>query len=263
MSSAATLLCIGGVDSSGAAGLDADREAADATGVKLHPVATAHTEQDSQSVHHLGAREPREWLAEARALLPDCDGLKIGLLPGPQHLLAAAELLSDLGDRPWVLDPLIESSSGFRFLDTRALGILREELLPLGPVLTPNLDEAALLVGADFDALASREQRVRAARTLVSAGAETVVLKGGHGREDPLLDLVARPGHEPFWIERPRHLGSRRGTGCRFATILAAHLAQGVEVTTAAQRAGSWVAQFMAADGGVQGTATKGAAEGP
>ena len=246
-----TLLCIGGVDSSTAAGLDADREAAESTGVRPHLVATAHTEQDERAVHTLGAREPEEWLAEARAALPQCEGVKIGLLPGPEHLLAAAELLGELGDRHWILDPVIESSSGFRFLNTRALGILREELLPMGPILTPNLDEAALLAGVEVGALVSRAQRVAAARNLVSGGAESVVIKGGHGGEDPLSDLVARPGHEPFWIERPRIEGSRRGTGCRFATVLAAHMALGVDVTQAAQSAGAWVASYVATSGGV------------
>ncbi|HIF40550.1 MAG TPA: hydroxymethylpyrimidine/phosphomethylpyrimidine kinase [Planctomycetes bacterium] len=250
MSADATLLCIGGVDSSGAAGLDADREAAESAGVKPTLVPTAHTEQDEQAVHALGARKPAEWLAEARAALPYCDGVKIGLLPGPEHILAAGELLGDLGDRHWVLDPVIESSSGFRFLNTRALWLLREELLPLGPVLTPNLNEAALLAGVELIALGSRNKRVAAARNLVSGGAESVVLKGGHGGEVPLVDLVARAGHEPFWIERERIEGSRRGTGCRFATVLAAHMAQGVGVTQAAERAGAWVASYVARGAG-------------
>jgi len=251
MSADITLLCIGGVDSSGAAGLDADQEAAEAAGVKPILVPTAHTQQDDQAVHALGAREPGEWLTEARAVLPRCDGVKIGLLPGPEHILAAVELLGALGDRHWVFDPVIESSSGFRFLNTRALGLLREELLPMGPVLTPNLEEAALLAGVESGALAAREKRVAAARNLVSAGAESVVLKGGHGGEDPLVDLVARAGHEPFWIERPRIEGSRRGTGCRFATVLAAHLVQGAGVTQAAGHAGAWVARYVATSGEV------------
>ena len=249
MSADITLLCIGGVDSSRAAGLDADREAAESVGVKPTLVPTANTIQDEQGVHALGAREPEEWLAEAQAALPRCDGVKIGLLPGPEHLLAAVELLGELGDRHWIFDPVIESSSGFRFLNTKALGLLREELLPLGPVLTPNLNEAALLAGVESVALASRDKRVAAARNLVSGGAESVVLKGGHGGENPLVDLVARPGHEPFWIERVRIAGSRRGTGCCFATILAAHMAQGVAVTQAARRAGAWVASYVATGG--------------
>ena len=121
----------------------------------------------------------------------------------------------------------------------------------MGPVLTPNLEEAALLAGVESGALAAREKRVAAARNLVSAGAESVVLKGGHGGEDPLVDLVARAGHEPFWIERPRIEGSRRGTGCRFATVLAAHLVQGAGVTQAAGHAGAWVARYVATSGEV------------
>ncbi len=247
MKSGSTLLCIGGTDSSGAAGLDADREAARAAGVRVLTVATAHTEQDAQAVHSLGARDPSEWLAAARAELGSCDGVKVGLLPGPEHIRAAVLLFGEIGDKPWVLDPLIESSSGFRFLNTEAMGLLREELLPLGPVLTPNLAEAAHLAGVAPSAMASRSTRWAAARNLLSAGAQTVVLKGGHGGEDPLLDLVARPGHDPIWIEHPRQPGSRRGTGCRFATVLAAHLARGSNATAAAQEAGTWVAQFVAA----------------
>ncbi len=255
------LLCIGGWDSSHGAGLDADREAAIATGVEVHLVSTANTEQNEGGVQELGARPAQDWLAEAAEYLPEVAVVKFGLLPGASHILAAAELIGGVGDRPWILDPLIASSSGYRFLDTRALGLLRETLLPFGPVLTPNLDEAAQLSGRRLGSGDLRSERWAMARNLLSAGANSVVLKGGHGAENPLIDLVARPGHRPDWIERPRQGagadhqaesqgvagGSRRGTGCRFASVLGAQLARGADLVAGATAAGDYVAQYVAA----------------
>ncbi len=242
----ARIVACGGVDSSHGAGLDADREAAQALGVQLLAVPTCHTVQDAQAVHALEEVPPRQWGEEARALLEGAAALKLGLLPGAAHLEKAARLVRELAPAPAVLDPVIAASSGRVFLDSDALDVLRDTLLAAGPIVTPNLPEAALLAGIDESELAQPAARVAAARCLVEVGAAAVVVKGGHGGEDPLRDLLLVAGGAPHWIERPRQAGSLRGTGCRFATALAGCLALGQGPEEATKRAGELVAARIA-----------------
>ena len=119
---------------------------------------------------------------------------------------------------------MASSSGGYRFWSERELVAVRDSLLVAGPILTPNLDELALLAWDDAQALAADpSRRVAAAERLLRAGVSAVVATGGHGPEDePSRDLVLRPGEEPVWIERVREPGPGiRGSGCRFATSLA------------------------------------------
>ena len=123
---------------------------------------------------------------------------------------------------------------------------MRDSLLVAGPILTPNLDELALLAWDDADALAEDpSRRVAAAERLLRAGVSAVVATGGHGPDnEPSRDLVLRPGEEPVWIERAREPGPGiRGSGCRFATALACALARGEGLVEAATAAGDYVAQ--------------------
>jgi hydroxymethylpyrimidine/phosphomethylpyrimidine kinase len=224
------LVACGGVDSSGAAGLDVDASTARALGVDLQVVATCYTEQDHCAVRSVVPVDPAAWVEEVRP----ADAIKFGLLPGPGHLRAAAALIRELGI-PAVVDPVVASTSGYVFLDEAALEVLREELLPAGPVLTPNLPEAQALTG-----LADREA---AAARLLELGARAVVLKGGHGPEpDQVCELILLPDAEPIWHTHPRLPGSLRGTGCRFATALAAGLAAGDSILGATQAATTHVA---------------------
>jgi hydroxymethylpyrimidine/phosphomethylpyrimidine kinase len=260
------ILVVAGHDPSGGAGVDADREAAVYMGAEARCVVTAWTRQDGRRVAALGARDPADWLSEARAELaaePPA-ALKSGLLPGASHVRALAVLIGELcgrsPDAPVVVDPVLAASSGEPFLDAAGIEALLLELAPLGVVLAPNLPEAARLAGVDLAALARDPRaggdpdagpRVRAAQALLARGAAAVVLKGGHGAEDPVLDLVLAAGAPPRWLGHARvahaQSGGLRGTGCRFATALAAGLASGLPLAEAAARAGEWVAERIAA----------------
>lgn len=239
------LLCVGGRDSSHGAGLDADRDAARVLELDLREVMTADTDQDSASVRWVAEVAPERWLAAARELAPSCAGLKLGLLPGAPHVRAAAALAREVAG-PVVLDPVLASSSGHVFLDTLAVEVLLAELLPACTVLTPNLPEAAALTGMEPDDLALPEGRIAAACALAALGASAVLVKGGHGAEDPVRDLVLSPPDGPLWLEHPRVPGTLRGTGCRFATAVAGLLARGERLVDAAARAGELVARRMA-----------------
>lgn len=247
------LLIVAGHDPSGA-GIDADLEAAAGLEIEAVPIVTARTDQDDRAVRSVGERDPEEWGREAsEAAREGVAALKFGLLPGVDHVRAARALVRRLRERGGaeirvVVDPVIRASSGGVFLDARAVEILRGELVAEGVVLTPNLAEAAELA-----CLATRElessfpARIEAARILLALGAAAVVIKGGHGREDPVRDLVARADGGYRWIERRRVPGiGLRGSGCRFATRLAGGLALGRTLEEAAEAAGEFVAAEIA-----------------
>lgn len=246
----APVLAIGGHDSSGGAGVDADRAAIEAAGGRALIVVTARTLQDAGGVRELGARAPEEWSREARAQLEaGARALKLGLLPGTEAVRAAAALIeSAAAGLPTVLDPVLAASSGTRFHDAQGVECLRAALLPLGLVWTPNLPELGELAGAPLEELVARPAaRQEAAAVLIEAGAAAVVVKGGHGREDPVLDLLLEAGGRVHRLEHPRGAGGGiRGSGCRFASHLAAGLASGRPLPAAVAAAGAWVGGLMA-----------------
>ena len=244
------VLCIGGTAPNGP-GLAADEEAVLAAGGRFACAATAHTQQDEAGVQELGARPGWQWRYEALAALAveNPGALKTGLLPGVEHLTELRGLLGqlrfDAPGLPWVLDPVVAASSGHVFLDAGALEVLLG-LLELGPVVCPNLGEAAALTGVALEVLVEDPAaRLLAAQRLLERGAEGVVLKAGHGAEDPLRELVWARGEGPRWLARPRVAGSIRGSGCRHAAHLATGLAKGLPLERAADEAGRWVASLL------------------
>ena len=248
------VLFIGGVDSSGHAGLDADRKAAVQFAVVGTFLASAMTDQD---LFHVRSVEERLlWHREAEEELvsggANVGALKFGLLPGVSSIIEAARLVARArhGARvvPAVVDPVISSTSGYRFWSDRELVAVRDSLLLSGPILTPNLDELGVLGWEDRDRLDdSEDARVRAATRLLESGVSAVVAKGGHGpRKERVRDLVLRPGDAPQWIERDREPGGTiRGSGCRFAAALACALASGEDLLAAAKSAGDHVAEAI------------------
>ena len=242
------ILIVGGVDSSGGAGIDADRDAARFFEVDTGFVATAFTDQDDAEVRSVGEVEPADWLEEARISGPAA-AVKIGLLPSSAAVRAAASLAQDRHGVPLVVDPVLASSSGFAFLDESGRAALVEELLPRGVILTPNLHEAATLSGVErASLLESLDARLEAALALIASGCSAVVLKGGHATTGEVVhDLCLARGERPHWFEHPRVGGARlRGTGCRFATGLAANLAAGRSLPDSVAATGGFVARRLA-----------------
>jgi hydroxymethylpyrimidine/phosphomethylpyrimidine kinase len=249
------LLIIAGHDPSGGAGIDADLSSVSDLAIEPSTVITAFTDQDARSVRAIGAREPSKWLAEALTLAaPGVSAVKFGMLPGEAHVHAGAHLVRVLRESasvppPVVVDPVIASSSGTVFMDDAAVTALLEEWMPLGIVLTPNLAEAARFSGMTLAELVhDPERRLVAAEKLLTRGAHAVIVKGGHGTEDPSRDLIAERGHAAVWHEHARiRAGKIRGSGCRYATRLAAGLALGRSLAASAHDAGEYVARLIRA----------------
>ena len=250
------VLVVAGRDSSGGAGVDADLDAARLCGASLRVVVTAETVQGAGGLIEFGARAPEDWVAEAEAQIEKgVSAIKFGLLPGAEHVEAAAKLISRVRAlRPGlavVVDPVLGPTHGGRFLEGAGVRALLEDLLRTGCVLTPNLEEAAELTGRRIEEL-SRDlgARIEAAEELLARGAQGVVIKGGHS-EGPLLDLVCQEGAEPHWLRLERVPGALRGTRCRHATLVACALGGGKRLAQAASEAGAYIGSLMRSEGRV------------
>lgn len=240
------------------AGVDADKEAAGQFGVATVNVVTAWTEQEAGRVTEIGAVNPAIWLSEALRLgyelRHDISALKLGLLPGETAVRTAAKLCRELRKimprLPIVVDPVLAASGGEEFLDDAGRAALLEDLYPIGVVLTPNRLEAAALLGcnsAEEPELIARSLFARGeARTAPGNSVRGLVLKGGHGKEDPVRDLTVAPDGELHVHEHSRKLGaSLHGSGCRHASAVAANLALGLPLAESAKRAGVWLGSLF------------------
>jgi hydroxymethylpyrimidine/phosphomethylpyrimidine kinase len=241
------VLCIGGLDPSGGAGLLADVEAVRAAGGRALAVATALTVQSRRGVSRVVPISPALVVAQVERLLDDeaPAALKLGMLATGAVARALARCLARrLGPRPLVIDPVFRSTSGAVLFRGRP----RQDyaaLFDLAQVVTPNLAEAEQLLGRTVGA--QRREREQAAVELASLTGSAIVLKGGHfpslgrGQAD---DVVVDAG-TTTWLAGHRLRGSRRGTGCRFASVIAARLARGDDVISATRAAKKHVRRYL------------------
>ncbi len=247
----ARALTIAGSDSGGGAGIAADLKTFAAFGVYGMAAVTAVTAQDTLAVHEVSLVDPGLVARQIRVVRDDLgvDACKIGMLGSAATARAVADVLRSGCLGPVVLDPVLAGTHGQQLLSRDGLEVLRHALLPQITVVTPNLPEAAALLGWDLGALATPAARRNAVAALHRLGVRHVVLKGGHlpdtgaGADAPATDL---------WYDGRayRELSARRlqtrhthGTGCTFAAALAAGLARGQEVESAlgaAKRYVSW-----------------------
>ncbi|QBF32890.1 bifunctional hydroxymethylpyrimidine kinase/phosphomethylpyrimidine kinase [Thalassococcus sp. S3] len=239
------VLSIAGSDPSGGAGIQADIKSISANGGYAMAALTALTAQNTQTVHAVELVSPDMVRHQIEALCADIriDAVKLGMLGDARIIETVADALQGL-DAPLVLDPVMVAKSGDRLLAENAVSALRNHLLPRATILTPNLPEAADLLG---EAEASNQlQMEHQARALLDLGAQTVLLKGGHLSDKHCPDLLAlRERME--WLEGPRvDTKNTHGTGCTLASALATLLAKGHPVPEAARRAKAYVSDAIA-----------------
>jgi hydroxymethylpyrimidine/phosphomethylpyrimidine kinase len=225
-------LSIAGSDSGGGAGIQADLKAFARCGVHGTTAITAITVQNTVEVRGVYPLPPRAIVEQVAAVAEDLgvDVVKIGMLGSATTIEAVVEALRHTGEAPVVIDPVMVSESGSRLLDEDAVVALRELLLPLAAVVTPNVPEARALSGLGSDA--SSEELVRAVHAL---GPANVVVTGGHREE--AVDIFF-DGSELTEIPGERYPdGAAHGSGCTHSSALAAHLALGFEPLQAARSA--------------------------
>jgi hydroxymethylpyrimidine/phosphomethylpyrimidine kinase len=222
------VLTIAGFDPSSGAGVTADIKTIAAHGCYGVSCITALTVQSTAGVGRVEPVSPElvtETLDELVSDVPIA-AIHIGMLGGGQVVRAVAKFLEPQATRNVVLDPILKSSSGADLLDRDGARLLREKLIPLASVVTPNLDEASALTGLAVENL---EQMRAAARKFHDMGSPAVVITGGHLQQ--AIDLLSFTGEhgidqEVFKSARLRS-NSTHGTGCAFASSLACHLALG------------------------------------
>ncbi len=229
-------LTIAGSDSGGGAGIQADLKTFSAFGVYGASVITAVTAQNTVGVRAIHEIPPEIVAAQIDAVLEDigADAIKTGMLSSAAIVEVVADRLRAHSVASLVVDPVMVAKSGDALLRQDAVRALRESILPLAMVVTPNAPEAAVLSGIEVtDAESARE----AARRIHDLGPAMVIVKGGHLDGDNSDDLVY-DGHS-FEILSGRRVATphTHGTGCTFSAAIAASLARGLEPLAAAREA--------------------------
>lgn len=247
----AIALTIAGSDSGGGAGIQADLKTFSALGVYGSSVITALTAQNTLGVQGIRTIDADFVRQQMDSVLGDLDvaAVKIGMLGTPEVIQAVADGLLRWRPRWVVLDPVMVAKGGDRLLQDEAVDALRARLLPLASLITPNLPEAAALLGGD--PIDGRARMEPAGRRLQELGVANVLLKGGHlaGNDSPDLLLHDRAAQ---WLEAPR-IPTRHthGTGCTLSSAIAALLARGYALPQAVIEAKAWLTRAIAAADGL------------
>jgi hydroxymethylpyrimidine/phosphomethylpyrimidine kinase len=236
-----TALTIAGSDSGGGAGIQADLKTFSALGVYGMSVITALTAQNTKAVTGIYPIDPGFIAEQIDAVFDDIPvhAVKLGMLGGPEVIRSVAERLRHWRPRWIVLDPVMVAKSGDKLLPDDAVAALQEELLPLASIITPNLPEAAVLLGEA--PVTERRQMPAVAARLQGLGVANVLLKGGHLEDGDSADLLMHGG-ELLW-QRGRRIATRNthGTGCTLSAAIAALLAQELPLPDAVGRAKSYI----------------------
>ncbi len=236
-------LTIAGSDSGGGAGIQADLRTFAFLGVHGTSAITAITAQNTRDV--TGILElPVELITQQIDAVVDDIGVqaaKTGMLASAEIIAAVADAIERHGIRNLVVDPVMVAKGGARLLRDDAVAALRQRLLPLAAVVTPNLPEAAVLLGRPVKSL---DDRRRAARDLVAMGARAAVVKGGHAEGDAVDVFFA--GAEIAELRAPRvDTQNTHGSGCVFSAAIAAGLARGLETANAVREAKVFVTRAI------------------
>jgi hydroxymethylpyrimidine/phosphomethylpyrimidine kinase len=235
-------LTIAGSDSSAGAGIQADLKTFAAFGVYGTSVITAVTSQNTTGVGDILAMPAEHVRSQIDCVVQDValSAIKTGMLASAEIVLAVAEAIGRLQPPNLVVDPVMTATNPATrtLLAPDAVSILKTRLLPMASVVTPNIAEASALSGIAVDSLESARE---AAQRICDLGAAAVVIKGGHLQGNAAIDLLYHGrAFTEFSAARSPH-GSVHGTGCTFASAIAAGLALGNDLPAAVQRAKSYV----------------------
>lgn len=235
------VLIIAGSDCSGGAGIQADIKTCAAFGVYSASVITAITAQNTLGVQRTQAVSVDMVRAQISSILSDigADVIKIGMLANGEIIDCVADMIArDAEDIPVVLDPVLVATSGDRLLDESAIASLKEKLIPLADIITPNIPEAEALTGLSIKDV---DGMIKAGEALLEMGAYAALMKGGHLEGKSVIDvLVNEQGNQI--MSAPRiHSRHTHGTGCTLASAIAAGLALGMPTEIAVSESREFV----------------------
>ena len=240
----ARVLSIAGSDSGGGAGIQADLKTCAALGCYGMTAITAITVQNTLGVSGIHSIPLDTVRGQIDAVVEDIgvDAVKIGMLATPEVVSVVADAIRRHSLKNVVLDPVMVATSGDRLIVPETAQALVNELFPLATVITPNLDEAALLLGRGIDGIPALDAAVA---DLLAMGAPAVLLKGGHLNGDVVMDVLGQKGQAAADYLR---LQSQRiathnghGTGCTLSSAIASYLAQGLALPEAVAQARQYI----------------------
>jgi hydroxymethylpyrimidine kinase/phosphomethylpyrimidine kinase len=237
-------LTVAGSDSGGGAGIQADLKTFAVLGVWGMSAVTAVTVQNTEGVTGVADVPGEIVAAQIRAVAGDIgvDAAKTGMLSNAEIISTVAAALEEFGVSNLVVDPVFVSKHGHPLLRPDAVGALKELIVPLAALVTPNLPEAGGLAGFDVE---TRDDMLEAAEAILGLGARAVLVKGGH-LEGPSSDDLFTDGHREEWLTAERiHSANTHGTGCVLSAAVAAHLARGTEVLEAVRAAKEFVTEAI------------------
>lgn len=246
------VLAIAGSDSGGGAGIQADLKTFAALGCYGMTAITALTAQNTTGVRAIHGVPPAMLRDQIDAVMEDmgADAVKIGMLHSPDLVHTVADAIDRHALTKVVLDPVMVATSGAVLIDQTAVQQLVSALFSRTTLVTPNLDEAALLVGHPLTGEADMH---RAAQQLLAMGAPAVLVKGGHLAGDVVSDVLATADGQVMWMRAPRVFSANtHGTGCTLSSAIAAYLALGCELTEAVRSAHQYVRGALLAGAGVR-----------
>ena len=245
------ILSIAGSDSGGGAGIQADLKTFSALGCFGMTAITAITAQNTMGVRAIHGVPPEVLKAQIQAVVEDIgvDAVKIGMLHSIEAVQVVAWAIRHYRLPHVVLDPVMVATSGDALMARDAVQVLVDELFGLATVITPNLDEAELLLNRKLTGIEALEA---AADDLLAMGAHAVLLKGGHLQGNEVVDVLVQPGQAALRLSSQR-IKSRNvhGTGCTLSSAIAAHLALGLDLAQSVTQARSYVLGAIAAGAGV------------
>lgn len=243
------IVSIAGVDPSGGAGVLADVKAISALGGYACAVIAALTAQNTRAVTGVLPITADFVTEQLDTLFSDVriDAVKIGMLADPAVIEAVADALERYRPKFVVLDPVMVAKSGDRLLPDDCIEVLKSRLIPLATVLTPNLPEAAALLGQEEITQASEMASLAKALVALMRPGAWVLLKGGHLTQENVPDLLT-DGQASYWLDSPRvKTKNTHGTGCTLSSALAALLPQTADVPEAMREAKRYIFEAIAA----------------
>ena len=241
------VLSIAGSDSSGGAGIQADLKTLSALGVYGATAITAITAQNTLGVHSQFSIAPHMVYDQIIAVMDDLSPsvIKIGMLSNAKIVVAVTEALSQYSI-PIILDPVTVSTSGHRLLSLEAEKILKQQLLPISTLITPNIPEMETLSNMSVSTF---EEKRRAAEHLFSYGAKSILLKGGHEvgntKSDILFTNTPTGMQSNIFTSDTISTRNTHGTGCTLSSAIAAYIARGCKLGEAISRAKEYVTESI------------------
>lgn len=236
------VLTIAGSDSGGGAGIQADLKTFSALGCYGMTAITALTAQNTMGVQAIHAVPPEFLKAQLQSVIEDIgvDAVKIGMLHSPEIVEVVAWAIQYYQLPHVVFDPVMVATSGDPLIAKDTISVLIEKIFPLVSIITPNLDEAALLLCHAID---NESELIPSANALLKLGARAVLLKGGHLPGDQVIDVLTQATQQPELKLLSKRIASDNvhGTGCTLSSAIAAHLALGQPLTQAVKMAREYI----------------------